>query len=216
MGEKDFQNEDLDHYLALNSSPEPELLQKLRQRTSEEFEKHHMISGHVQGRFLSIMSKLKQPQHILEIGTFTGYATLCLAEGLKSDGKITTLDINADLKNFYLPYFSASGFAPQIDAVIQDAVEYLKETNDIYDLVFLDANKKQYIEYFELLIPKLKSNAIILADNTLWKGKVLENPEEHDKMTKALHDFNEYVAQDERVEVILLPLRDGISLIRKK
>lgn len=216
MGEKDFQNEFLDRYLELNSSPEPALLQELRNRTSEEFSQHHMISGHVQGRFLSIISKLIQAEHILEIGTFTGYATLCLAEGLDQNGKITTLDINADLQDFYLPFFSKSGFAPQINAVIRDAIEYLEETNEMYDLVFLDANKKQYIDYFELLVPKLKSNAVILADNTLWKGKVLEEIDYKDKMTKALFDFNQYVVNDERVDVILLPLRDGISLIRKK
>lgn len=216
MGERDFQNEWLDQYLELNSSPEPALLKKLRTQTIEEFSQHHMISGHVQGRFLSIMSKILKPKHILEIGTFTGYATLCLAEGLRKDCKITTIDINSDLQNFYQPYFTESGYDHQIENLIGDAVQYLEKTEETFDLVFLDANKKQYIDYFELLVPRLNPGGVILADNTLWKGKVLEEIAPKDKMTKALFDFNQHVAQDSRVDVILLPLRDGISLIRKK
>lgn len=216
MGERDFQNEWLDQYLELNSSPEPALLKKLRTQTIEEFSQHHMISGHVQGRFLSIMSKILKPEHILEIGTFTGYATLCLAEGLRKDCKITTIDINSDLQNFYQPYFTESGYDHQIESLIGDAIQFLEKTEETFDLVFLDANKKQYIDYFELLVPRLNPGGVILADNTLWKGKVLEEIAPKDKMTKALFDFNQHVAQDSRVDVILLPLRDGISLIRKK
>lgn len=216
MGERDFQNNLLDQYLELNTSQEPDLLRKLRLQTEKEFDQHHMISGHVQGRFLSLMSKLLKPEHILEIGTFTGYATLCLAEGLREDCKITTIDIKADLKSFYQPYFDQSGYASQIQPHIGDAIKYLEKSKETYDLVFLDANKKQYIDYFELLVPRLRRGGVILADNTLWKGKVLEEIESKDKMTQALFDFNQHIVRDKRVDVILLPLRDGISLIRKK
>jgi len=216
MGDKDFQNEMLDRYLELNSSPEPDLLRKLRINTMNEFSQHHMISGHVQGRFLSTMSKILQPAHILEIGTFTGYATLCLAEGLIEDGKITTIDINPDLQDFYQPYFNVSGFNAQINSLIANAITFLEKSKDTYDLIFLDANKKQYIDYFELLVPRMKPGGVILADNTLWKGKVMQAIDAKDKMTQALFDFNQHITQDTRVEVVLIPLRDGISLIRKK
>lgn len=216
MGNRDFQDSELDAYLESVSSAETGLLKELRLETEEKFSDWHMLSGHVQGRYLSLISKMLNPGHILEIGTFTGYGTLCLAEGLSENGKITTLDIDASLQEFYLPYFDRSGFREKIEPVIEDAVEYLKKSNDRYDLVFLDANKKKYTEYFELLVPKMNRGGVLLADNTLWKGKVLETIHKDDKMTQALFDFNAHVANDERVEVVLLPLRDGISLIRKK
>lgn len=216
MGKADIQNSLLDDYLAINSSVEPTLLKELHLATQEKFYNHHMVSGHVQGRYLSLISKMLNPKHILEIGTFTGYATLCLAEGLGKEGKITTIDINADLQEFYQPFFERSEHSTQIKTVIEDAVAYLENTNESYDLIFLDANKRKYIKYFDLLIPKMKSGSVILADNVLWKGKVLDKIDPKDKMTQALFDFNTYVANDSRVEVVVLPLRDGISLIRKK
>lgn len=216
MGNRDFQNEKLDNYLEKVSSPEPQLLKELNEETREKLDNHHMLSGHVQGRLLSLISKILQPKHILEIGTYTGYATLCLAEGLGEKGKITTLDNNPEMQVFYLPYFEKSGYKDKIKAVIADAVPYLEETNEQFDFIFLDANKQKYKAYFELLVPLMPSGGVILADNTLWKGKVLENIDAKDKMTKALDDFNRHVANDERVETVLLPLRDGISLIRKK
>lgn len=216
MGKRDFQNEKLDAYLEQNSSNEPQFLSELNQATQAKFNNHHMLSGHVQGRFLSLISKMLRPKHILEIGTFTGYATLCLAEGLPENGKITTIDVDASLQDFYLPFFEKSSFKHQITPIIADAVSYLQRKHEEYDLIFLDANKRKYIDYFELLVPKMRKGSVILADNVLWKGKVLDEIDTKDKMTQALFDFNVHVAKDERVEVVVLPLRDGISLIRKK
>ena len=216
MGKNDFQDNQLDSYLEKTATAEPKLLEELRLATIQKMSHHTMISGHVQGRYLSLISKMLQPNHILEIGTFTGYATLCLAEGLVENGKITTLDIDESLQEFYHPFFNKSSLKHKIQPKIGDAVEYLKTTDETYDLVFLDANKRAYIDYFELVVPKLNVGGVILADNTLWKGKVLEEINAKDKMTQALFDFNAHVAKDERVEVVLLPLRDGISLIRKK
>lgn len=216
MGDRDFQDARLDKYLEDNIHPESSLLKELSEKTRQEFVTYHMISGHVQGRFLSLISKMLKPKHILEIGTYTGYATLCLAEGLPDDGKITTIDRNPQLKDFYTPFFERSPYKNKINAVISDAYEYLENSNDTYDLVFLDALKKKYKDYYELLLTKMPSGGVILADNVLWKGKVLEEIEQSDKMTQAIFEFNAYVAKDERVELVLLPLRDGISLIRKK
>lgn len=216
MGQRDYQDEKLDLYLEQNTSIEPQLLSELNKATREKFAHHHMLSGHVQGRLLSMIAQILQPNHILEIGTFTGYATLCLAEGLPPNGKITTIDVDASLEDFYLPFFEKSLFKHQITHVIADAISYLERSHEHYDLIFLDANKTKYIAYFELLVPKMKTGSVIIADNVLWKGKVMEEIAQDDKMTKALHNFNQHVAKDERVEVVLLPLRDGISLIRKK
>ena len=174
-----------------------------------------MISGYQQGRLLTILSKMMQPENILEIGTFTGYATLCLVEGLKKDGKITTLDVNEELA--YLPkkYFAESEFSQQIDFRIEDAKEFLKNTNKVFDLVFIDADKENYVEYFELIKPRLKSGSVVLFDNVLWYGKVLEeNPKQ--KSTQLIKQLNEMVAKDEDFENLILPLRDGVNLLRKK
>lgn len=217
MGDRDFQDERLDVYLEDNVSPESDLLKRLSKATHNNFVTYHMMSGHIQGRFLSMMAKLMQPKHILEIGTYTGYATLCLAEGLPRDGKITTIDRNPALRDFYTPFFKESAYYDKINAVIADAYDYLVQSDEMYDLVFLDALKKKYKAYYELLLPKMPSGGIILADNVLWKGKVLEKEVEvSDKMTPAIVEFNAYIAKDNRVDVVLLPLRDGISIIRKK
>lgn len=216
MGNRDFQDDILDRYLEKNTSPEPALLKELRLKTEEELSNHHMISGFVQGRYLSLISKILRPQHILEIGTYTGYATLCLAEGLVENGHITTIDNNDKMKDFYFPFFENSRFKNKIKPVIADAITYLENSAEEYDLVFLDANKRQYLDYFELILPKIPSGGVILADNTLWKGKVLQEIDPKDKQTRAIDEFNRHLAEDERVESVLLPLRDGITLIRKK
>ena len=155
------------------------------------------------------------PKKILEIGTFTGYATLCLAEGLSSDGKITTLDINEDLA--YLPkkYFNESEFASQIDFKILDAKEFLKETEEVFDLIFIDADKENYVEYFQLIKPKTKSGSVVLFDNVLWYGKVLdENPKQ--KSTQIIKELNDLAARDEDFDNLILPLRDGVNFLRRK
>ena len=168
---------EMDRYLENHASAEPAILKKLRKETYQKTTQPHMISGYQQGRLLSILSKMMQPKNILEIGTFTGYATLCLAEGLAKEGKITTLDVNEDLA--YLPqkYFNESEYSAQIDFRIQDAKVFLKETNEIFDLVFIDADKENYVEYFKLIKARLKSGSVVMFDNVLWYGKILEeNP----------------------------------------
>jgi predicted O-methyltransferase YrrM len=205
----------MDRYLEDHASLEPELMKKLRRETYQKTTQPHMISGYQQGRLLSIISKMISPKKILEIGTFTGYATLCLAEGLCSDGKITTLDINEDLA--YLPkkYFNESEFASQIDFKILDAKEFLKETEEVFDLIFIDADKENYVEYFQLIKPKTKSGSVVLFDNVLWYGKVLdENPKQ--KSTQIIKELNDLAARDEDFDNLILPLRDGVNFLRRK
>ncbi|MCW4451933.1 O-methyltransferase [Kaistella sp. BT6-1-3] len=205
---------EMDRYLENHASAEPEILKRLRKETFQKTTQPHMISGYQQGRLLAILSKMMQPKSVLEIGTFTGYATLCLAEGLAKEGKITTLDVNEDLA--YLPqkYFNESEYSAQIDFRIQDAKVFLKETNEIFDLVFIDADKENYVEYFRLIKPKVKSGSVIMFDNVLWYGKVLEeNPKQ--ESTKKIKELNDSVAQDTDFENLILPLRDGVNLIRK-
>ena len=206
---------EMDRYLENHTSTEPDILKRLRKETFQKTTQPHMISGYLQGRLLAILSKMMQPRNILEIGTFTGYATLCLAEGLAKEGKITTLDINEELA--YLPkkYFQESEYSDQIDFQLKDAKMFLKETDEVFDFVFIDADKENYVEYFHLIKPKIKSGAVILFDNVLWYGKVLEeNPKQ--KSTQIIKELNEMVAKDDDFENLILPLRDGLHLIRKK
>ncbi len=210
----DEQLPEMDRYLEQHASSEPEILKRLRKETYQKTTQPHMISGYQQGRFLTIISKILRPEKILEIGTFTGYATLCLAEGLPKGGVITTLDINEELA--YLPkkYFAESEFSQQIDFRIQDAKDFLKETNETFDLVFIDADKENYVEYFHSIKPKLKSGSVVMFDNVLWYGKVLqENPKQ--KSTQVILQLNELIAADEDFENLILPLRDGVNLLRK-
>lgn len=206
---------EMDRYLENHTSTEPDILKRLRKETFQKTTQPHMISGYLQGRLLAILSKMMQPRNILEIGTFTGYATLCLAEGLAKEGKITTLDINEELA--YLPkkYFQESEYSDQIDFQLKDAKMFLKETDEVFDFVFIDADKENYVEYFHLIKSKIKSGAVILFDNVLWYGKVLEeNPKQ--KSTQIIKELNEMVAKDDDFENLILPLRDGLHLIRKK
>ena len=205
---------EMDRYLENHASAEPAILKKLRKETYQKTTQPHMISGYQQGRLLSILSKMMQPKNILEIGTFTGYATLCLAEGLAKEGKITTLDVNEDLA--YLPqkYFNESEYSAQIDFRIQDAKVFLKETNEIFDLVFIDADKENYVEYFKLIKPRLQSGSVVMFDNVLWYGKILEENSKT-KATQNIKELNDLVAQDEDFENLILPLRDGVNLMRK-
>lgn len=206
---------EMDRYLENHTSTEPDILKRLRKETFQKTTQPHMISGYLQGRLLAILSKMMQPRNILEIGTFTGYATLCLAEGLAKEGKITTLDINVELA--YLPkkYFQESEYSDQIDFQLKDAKVFLKETDEVFDFVFIDADKENYVEYFHLIKSKIKSGAVILFDNVLWYGKVLEeNPKQ--RSTQIIKELNEMVAKDDDFENLILPLRDGLHLIRKK
>lgn len=205
----------MDRYLEETASQEPDILRRLRRETYQKTTQPHMISGYQQGRLLSILSQILQPKKILEIGTFTGYATLCLAEGLAKDGVIKTFDINEDLA--YLPkkYFNESPYAHQIEFILQDAKEYLKETTETFDLVFVDADKEYYPEYFQLVKSKLNAGAVLMFDNVLWYGKVLEeNPKQ--KSTQMIKELNEIIAKDPDFDNLILPLRDGLNLLRKK
>ena len=211
----EFLPTELENYLKVHTTPESDLLKRLEKETFQKTTQPQMLSGGYQGRFLSLISKIIRPKTILEIGTFTGYATLCLAEGLQKDGKIITIDRNEEL--MYLPekYFAKSEFSGQIEIRIGNALDVLEELNERFDLVFIDADKSNYIHYFEKVLEKMNPGGVILADNVLWYGKVLEEAQANDKDTAVLKEFNELVSKDKRVESIILPIRDGISLIRK-
>lgn len=208
-------NAEMDRYLENHASAEPEILKRLRRETFQKTTQPHMISGYQQGRLLTIISKILKPKNVLEIGTFTGYAALCMAEGLAEEGKLTTLDVNEDLS--YLPkkYFAESEYSDQIHFKLQDAKEFLKETDQVFDLIFIDADKENYAEYFRLIKPKTKSGSVVMFDNVLWYGKVLEeNPKQ--KSTQIIKELNDLAAEDEDFENLILPLRDGVNLLRRK
>ena len=210
-----FISEELENYVALHSENEPEILQRLNKETHQKILQPRMLSGHFQGRVLSMLSKIINPKHILELGTYTGYATLCLAEGLQTDGTIDTIDINEELEEIQEKYFNSSDYKGRIFQHIGDAIEIIPTLNKKFDLVFIDADKENYLTYLELIKPRLRSGGIILIDNVLWYGKVLdENPT--NKATQQIKLVNDIVAKDPDFENVILPIRDGIHLIRKK
>jgi caffeoyl-CoA O-methyltransferase len=204
----------LQRYSDLHTSPESDLLKKINRDTHSEVMKSRMLSGHMQGRFLSLISKLVQPNHVLEIGTYTGYSAICLAEGVQSGGKLVTLDINEELENRVRGYINESPYANIIDYRIGDALKIIPQLEGPFDLVFIDADKENYPNYYDMIIEKVPSGGIILADNVLWSGKVIDA--KPDKDTRNMLAFNDKVHNDSRVENVLLPIRDGISVIRKR
>lgn len=203
----------LTNYLEGHSDPENDLLKRINRDTYLKETMPHMLSGHYQGRLLSLLSKIISPNKILEIGTFTGYATLCLAEGLTSNGIIHTIDVNEELEERVQGYFDESRYAKQINYHIGDAMDIIPQLDETFDLVFIDADKKNNLNYYELVIEKIDSGGIILIDNVLWKGKVFQ--ESNDKQTEIILELNKQIAADARVEKIILPIRDGVFLIRK-
>ena len=209
----DFISEKLAEYLSQNSDKEPEILSKLNKETHQKILQPRMLSGHIQGRFLSLISKIKSPLHILEIGTYTGYGTLCLAEGLATNGKIFTIDRNEELINIQNKYFEESGNRDKIIQLTGNAVDILMGLDENFDLIFIDADKENYIKYFEIVSKKLNPNGIIISDNVLWSGKVVEESD-GDQETNTLKKFNSLLSKDERFETIILPLRDGLSISR--
>lgn len=209
-----FISEELEQYIEKHSANEPELLQQLNKETYQKILQPRMLSGHFQGRVLSMLSKILNPKHILELGTYTGYATLCLAEGLKSDGTIDTIDINEELEDIQQKYFSASAFKDQIIQHVGNALDIVPTLNKKFDLVFIDADKENYINYWNLIVPMMNKGGIILSDNVLWSGKVLEDVQKNDKSTPILLKYNKIVNEDPRVETVLLPLRDGLTVSR--
>lgn len=209
-----FISQALEQYVADHSQNEPDLLARLNRETHQKILQPRMLSGHFQGRVLSMLSKIIHPATILEIGTYTGYATLCMAEGLAKNGTIDTLDNNEELVDFQRKYFDESPWAAQIYQHLGNALEIIPALNKKFDLVFIDADKENYIHYFHLIVPMMNPSGIILSDNVLWSGKVLEEVKANDKSTKVLLEYNELLKTDPRVETVLLPIRDGLTVSR--
>jgi caffeoyl-CoA O-methyltransferase len=207
--------ENISQYAAQYSSPESGLLQEVAAWTVQHHPQHHMLSGHVQGRFLSLLSKLIQPRRILEIGTFTGYSALCLAEGLAADGELHTLELREADAATARQFFNKSGKKDQIILHTGPASDLIPSINEDWDLVFIDADKTAYSDYYELTLPRLKKNGLMVADNVLFHGQVLETPITG-KNAKAIDAFNQQVSHDDRVEQVLLTVRDGLLVVRKK
>lgn len=211
----EFIDEALIEYAIKNSTDESELLKDLRKQTNQKILHPRMLSSTIQGRFLSFISKLIQPKNILEIGTYTGYGTLCLSEGLVENGQIDTIEINEELLGFQNYFFEKSKIRKKIIQHIGNALSVIKKLNKEFDIVFLDADKSNYINYMELIIPKLKTGGLLISDNVLWSGKVLKKAEKNDLDTITLKRFNEALKSHSNLETVLLPIRDGLSLSRK-
>ena len=208
-----FLDPNLEAYVAKHSEQEPELLQKLARETHLKVLQPRMLSGAYQGRLLAVLSKLTSPKRILEIGTYTGYSALCLAEGLQGDGQIDTIDKDEELTEMQRSYFDTSGFGKQIFQHLGNAAEIIPAIEGTFDFVFIDADKEQYPLYFDLIVDRVRSGGLIIADNVLWSGKVMESAV--DEATQSLQVFNKKVADDKRVETVILPVRDGLTLLRK-
>jgi len=204
----------MEDYIAAHSQDEPDILKELTRETHLKVVRPRMLTGHFQGRVLSLLSKIIHPQYILEIGTYTGYSALCLAEGLSPDGKLHTIDKNEELHDIQRRYFDKSGMGQQIVQHSGNALEIIPGLEVVFDLVFIDAEKTEYPAYFENVLGKTKSGSIILSDNVLWSGKVVEPVQPGDKSTKAVMDYNMLLKEDPRVETVLLPIRDGLTLSR--
>lgn len=209
----DFLPADINKYSEDHTSQESDLLRRINRETYAEVLMPRMVSGHLQGRFLSMVSHMIKPQNILEIGTYTGYSAICLAEGMQPNGKLVTIDVNEELEKRVRGYFREGGLENKIDYLLGDAATIIPALNSSFDLVFIDADKENYAKYYELVFDKVPVGGYILADNVLWSGKVVQ--EKIDKDTRAIKSFNEKIQSDSRVENMLLPLRDGISLVRK-
>jgi caffeoyl-CoA O-methyltransferase len=203
----------LSEYCETHSEPESELLNELNRETHLKVLSPRMLSGHLQGRFLSFLSKLSKPNLILEIGTYTGYSALCLAEGLNENGKLITIDPNEETLVVARKYFDRSAYKNKIDVICGDATQEIKNLNVKFDIVFIDADKRNYSNYFDLVIDKMNKGGLIIADNVLWSGKILDPENKMDKDAKAIHDFNKKINSDKRVTNLLLPVRDGLMLM---
>lgn len=209
-----FISQELEDYIEQHSGKEPELLAALNKETYQKILLPRMLSGHFQGRVLSMLSKLIRPLNILEIGTYTGYSALCLCEGMQEKGMLHTIDIKEELVDFQRKHFDKSPWGKQIVQHLGEAIEIIPNLDVKFDLVFIDADKENYINYFEMIVPKMNKGGIILSDNVLWSGKVLEPANPKDVSTKVLLEYNELLAHDPRVETVLLPIRDGLTVSR--
>ena len=212
----EFIEKKLTDYCENHTSSESDLLSNLNRDTHLKVVSPRMLSGHLQGRFLSFISKLQKPKLIVEIGTYTGYSALCLAEGLAENGKLISIDVNEETSSYAQSFINKSDYNHQIELIVDDAKTFIPTITKPIDLVFIDADKKNYLAYYQLIIEKLNSDGLIIADNVLWSGKITMPESDMDRETLALHEFNKYVKNDSRVENILLPIRDGLMVIRKK
>ncbi|SHL82964.1 O-methyltransferase [Flavobacterium xinjiangense] len=209
-----FISQELEDYIEQHSEKEPALLAALNKETYQKILLPRMLSGHFQGRVLSMLSKLIRPMNILEIGTYTGYSALCLCEGMQEGGQLHTIDIKEELVDFQRKHFDKSPWGKQIVQHLSEAVEIIPTLELKFDLVFIDADKENYLNYFELILPKMNKGGIILSDNVLWSGKVLEPLQPNDLSTKIIMEYNELLKNDPRVETVLLPIRDGLTVSR--
>lgn len=208
-------DQQLENYILAHTADEDPLLQRLYRETYLKLVNGRMCSGHLQGSLLTFFSKMISPQRILEIGTYTGYSAICLAKGLPIGGRLHTIEINDELEQFAAGYFTESGYSDRIVQHIGDATDILPQLDESFELAFLDADKRQYLAHYELILPKMKPGGLIIADNTLWGGKVVGKISRNDEQTIAILAFNDFVKKDSRVEVTILPVRDGMTLLRK-
>lgn len=209
-----FLSDDLEDYIEQHSGNEPELLAQLNKETYQKILLPRMLSGHFQGRVLSMLSKLIRPLNILEIGTYTGYSALCLCEGMQENGQLHTIDIKDELMDFQRKYFDKSPWGNQIVQHLGEAIDIIPNLDLKFDLVFIDADKENYINYFNLILPKMNKDGVILSDNVLWSGKVVQPLEPNDLSTKVLLEYNLILKNDPRIETVLLPIRDGLTVSR--
>ena len=212
----DFLDKRIEDYCLAYSDRESSLLKEINEYTIKNVHQPRMLSGHLQGRFLSMISKIKKPNNILEIGTYTGYSALCMAEGLSKNGKLITIDKDTSLHKKVLEFFRRSKYKNQIVQKLGNAIDILPEIDDVFDLVFIDADKRNYQKYFEMVLPKVNPDGIILVDNVLWSGKVTDlRGNKDDRLTKVMDDFNKFISNLTDVNKMILPIRDGISIIIK-
>jgi len=212
----DFISDDINEYCVKHSDTEDDLLKEVSRQTHLKTTQPRMLSGHLQGSFLSTLSILAKPMYILEIGTFTGYSALCLAKGLQPKGKLITIDTNPETSVLAKDFFNRSSYKDQIEFILGSAAEVITTLSYSCDMVFIDADKKNYANYYDLVFDKVRTGGLIMADNVLWSGKILDTKKNNDVDTIAISAFNKKIAEDKRVEKLMLPLRDGITLIRKK
>jgi caffeoyl-CoA O-methyltransferase len=212
----EFIDEKIEDYALAHSQPESTVLKKLNRETYANVLMPRMLSGHMQGNVLSMLSKMIQPTHILEIGTYTGYSGICLAQGLQENGKLHTIDINEELESMVRSFFKEAGLDNKINYYIGNALDIIPSIQETFDLVFIDADKKNYSNYYDLVFDRVRTGGYIIADNVLWSGKILDAPEKMDVDTKAIDAFNKKIHNDTRVEHMLLPVRDGLMIARKK
>lgn len=212
----EFLDPAIDEYVVKHTEIEPEILHKLNRDTNLNVLIPRMLSGHLQGRVLAMLSKMIRPNRILEVGTYTGYSAICLAEGLEPGGKLYTMDINEELEPMVRKYLDEAGVADKVDYRVGNAMEIIPTIDDQLDLVFIDADKGNYSNYFDLVFEQVRPGGFIIADNVLWSGKVIENYDEQDEDTKALIDYSKKIHSDERVDHVLFPIRDGLMIARKK